>query len=276
MTVAAGIPLAPWTLVMLAVGTGLAGTAPGATPNPGQILKAAPADPVAAAPEHAAPAGSATSSSYDVGLVMGAQLSHDGLGPQLSFDALVQGIRDALAGRNPTPSEHTAALSFMHDGREALAARNRDAAKQFLEHNGKLPGIVTLPSGLQYKVLAAGDPAGRSPAPTDQVTVRYTTSLADGTEVERSDSYGRPASFRVNTVFKAWQEALAGMKPGAKWQLFVPPDLGYGKNTPPTIPPGSLLVYEFELLQVEPSATVPMKPRTVPGSASPSPGATSP
>ena len=257
---------------MLAAGAGFAGAAVGAAPNPGQILTAAPAAPVATATEHPAPAGSATSSSYDVGLVVGDQLTHDGRGPQLSLDALIQGIKDALGGRNATPAEHEAALSFMHDGREALAERNRTAAKEFLERNSKQPGIVTLPSGLQYKVLAGGNPGGRTPAPTDQVTVRYTTSLADGTEVDRSDSHGRPASFRVSSVFKAWQEALAGMTPGAKWQLFVPPDLGYGKNTPPPIPPGSLLIYDFELLQVEPSASVPMKPRTAPGGGSPPSG----
>lgn len=267
---------ARWTALMLIAGASLVGKVMGATPNPSQILTAAPATAVAATPDHPASAASATLSSYDVGLVMGDQLTHDGLGPQLSIDALVQGIRDALGGRNATPAEHDTALSFMHDGREALAERNRTAAKEFLEHNGKQPGIVTLPSGLQYKVLAEGSPSGRTPAPTDQVTVRYTTSLADGTEIDRSDSHGRPASFRVNTVFKAWQEALAGMKPGAKWQLFVPPDLGYGKNTPPPIPPGSLLIYEFELLQVEASAVVPMKPRTVPNSGAPAPGTTPP
>jgi FKBP-type peptidyl-prolyl cis-trans isomerase FklB len=117
---------------------------------------------------------------------------------------------------------------------------------------------MSMPSGLQYRVLNKGDSSAKSPGPTDQVTVRYKASLADGTVFDRSDTHDRPAMFRVNSVFKGWQEAFLAMKPGAKWQLFVPPELGYGANSPPGVPPGALLIYELELLQVEP--TPPMDP----------------
>jgi FKBP-type peptidyl-prolyl cis-trans isomerase len=146
----------------------------------------------------------------------------------------------------------------MHDARDALAEKNRAAGREFLERNGKQPGVMTMPSGLQYRVLNKGDSNAKSPAPTDQVTVRYTAALADGKVFDRSDAHDRPATFRVNGVLKGWQEAFLAMKPGAKWQLFVPPELGYGANPPPVVPPGALMVYELELLQVEPAA--PMDP----------------
>jgi len=189
--------------------------------------------------------------SYDVGLVLGGQLEHSGLGPVLSLDELIRGLKESLGGRVATAEEREAATLFMRSARDALAEHNRSIGHAFLEKNAKADGIVTMPSGLQYRVLAAGDPNGKSPTLTDQVTVRYRASLLDGTEYDRSETHDRPATFRVNSVFKGWQEAFLAMKPGAKWQLFVPPELGYGANSPPAVPPGSLLIYELELLRVE-------------------------
>lgn len=121
-----------------------------------------------------------------------------------------------------------------------------------------------MPSGLQYRVLHEGDPKAPLPGPQDQITARYRASLADGTEIDRSDEHAQPAVFRLNSVIKGWREALSAMRPGAKWQLFEPPELGYGANSPPPIPPGSLLVYELEVIQVEaikPVSPEMMKPR---------------
>ncbi|MEA3150695.1 MAG: FKBP-type peptidyl-prolyl cis-trans isomerase FklB, partial [Gammaproteobacteria bacterium] len=196
--------------------------------------------------------------SYDVGLLFGSQLDHSGLVPDLSLETLIRGLRDAVGGRSITAQEREVALRFMRDSRDALVEKNRGAGRQFLESNAKRPGVIAMPSGLQYRVLAPGNPSGKSPAPTDQVTVRYRASLADGTEIDASDLHDRPATFRVNSVFKGWQESLLAMKPGAKWQLFVPAELGYGNNSPPSVPPGALLVYELELLRVDPAA--PMDP----------------
>ncbi|MEP6883295.1 MAG: FKBP-type peptidyl-prolyl cis-trans isomerase [Gammaproteobacteria bacterium] len=192
--------------------------------------------------------------SYDVGLMLGSQLEHNGVASTLSLDAVIKGLKDAVGGRAITGEEREAALQFMRDARTVFAEKNRAAAHEFLEKNAKQPGIITTPSGLQYRVLTKGDPKSKSPAPTDRVTVRYRASLADGTEFDRSDIHGQPATFRVNSVFKGWQEALLTMKIGAKWQLFVPPELGYGANSPPAVPPGALLVYELELFQIEPAA----------------------
>lgn len=213
--------------------------------------------PAAATPNTSATQPSAISSeksSYDIGLMLGSQLEHNGVVPTLSLDAVIKGLKDAVGGRAITTEEREATLQYMREARTAIADKTRAAAHDFLARNAKQPGIVTTPSGLQYRVLDKGDPKGKSPAPTDRVTVRYRATLADGTEFDRSDTHNQPATFRVNSVFKGWQEALLAMKPGSKWQLFVPPELGYGANSPPAVPVGSLLIYELELFQIEPAA----------------------
>lgn len=212
------------------------------------------AAPVVATPPQTAPKGPPVApevGSYDVGLLLGGQLEHNGLTKSVSVDELIRGLKAGLGGYAMSAEERDAALKFMRDARDELADKNRALAKQFLERNGKQPGIETMPSGLQYRVIAAGDASAKSPLPTDQVTVRYRASLADGSEFDRSDTHDRAATFRVNSVFKGWQQAFLAMKPGAKWQLFVPPELGYGNNSPPMVPPGALLIYDLELLKVE-------------------------
>jgi FKBP-type peptidyl-prolyl cis-trans isomerase FklB len=210
----------------------------------------------AAPNEDSKPVPSADTASYEIGLLLGSQLRNNGVESTLSVDALQRGLKESLQGKTPTSEERDEAMRFMRAAHQTLLEKNQHAAKDFLAKNAKQPGVVSLPSGLQYRVLTAGDTAAKSPGPTDQVTVRYRASLSDGKEFDRSESHDRPASFRVNTTFKAWQEAFQAMKPGAKWQLFVPPELGYGSNTPPGVAPGSLLIYELELLKVEPAPPV--------------------
>jgi FKBP-type peptidyl-prolyl cis-trans isomerase FklB len=239
-------------------------TAPAAVAAAPPAAVAAPTTPAATAPKP--PPVAPEVGSYDVGLMLGSQLDHNGLlPPVLSLDAVIRGLKDAAGGRAVSAEERDTALRFMRDARDALAEKNRAAGREFLERNGKQPGVVTMPSGLQYRVLAKGDPDAKFPGPTDQVTVRYRASFADGTEYDRSDTHDRPATFRVNSVFKAWQEAFLAMKPGAKWQLFVPPELGYGNNSPPGVPPGALLVYELELLKVERAAQMDPGAKPTPG-----------
>jgi FKBP-type peptidyl-prolyl cis-trans isomerase FklB len=200
--------------------------------------------------------------SYQVGLLLGNQLQHAGASKEILIDDLVRGLKESLAGRELSAAEREAAQSYLKGTREVLANENRVIARNFLAANAKQPGIVQMPSGLQYRILQEGDAQGATPMPTDQVTVRYTASLIDGTVYDRSETHDKPATFRVNSVFKAWQEAFRMMKPGAKWQLFVPPDLGYGNNTPPMVPPGSAIIYELELLKIDPPAPMPKPDRT--------------
>lgn len=202
-----------------------------------------------AQPAMAAPANS----SYEIGLLLAGQLEHNGLSSTLTVDQLVRGLKDGLAGHVQTVQQRDATLHFVRTAHQSLADTNRAAAHEFLVRNAKESNIRSNPSGLQYRVLAEGDPSGASPSPTDTVTVRYRATLPDGHEFDRSDIHDRAATFRVNSMLKGWQEAVLAMKPGAKWQLFVPPELGYGSSTPPGVPPGSLLIYELELLRVDPS-----------------------
>ena len=227
--------------------------APGSATAPAAGAKAdakAPSKEGSAA--KAASANPKNSGSYSLGVSMGEQLHRAGMDAEsVSVERLAQGLRDALAGKakmGPTDQENIATL--VRGTRSKLGDVNHSAAKSFLAENGKKKDIVTTSSGLQYKVLAAG--SGDSPKSTDQVTVNYRGTLLDGTEFDSSYKRGQPASFPVNGVIPGWQEALVLMKPGAKWQIFVPPTLAYDLDSPPSIPPGSLLVFDVELLNVKP------------------------
>ncbi len=125
-------------------------------------------------------------------------------------------------------------------------------ANDFLEKNAKKDGVKTTESGLQYKIIKEGN--GVKPKATDKVKVYYKGTLVDGTEFD-STKEGNPAGFRVNGVIKGWTEALQMMPTGSKWQLFIPPGLAYGANPPrgSKIPPNSVLIFDIELLEVEPS-----------------------
>jgi FKBP-type peptidyl-prolyl cis-trans isomerase FklB len=139
-------------------------------------------------------------------------------------------------------------------GRErmARAQQNLKEGQAFLEENGKREEVVVLPSGLQYKIIEEG--VGASPGPADSVTVHYRGTLINGTEFDSSYRHGQPASFQVNGVIMGWYEALQLMKEGSKWELFIPPDLAYGREgAAPAIGPNSTLIFEVELLAVNQS-----------------------
>jgi FKBP-type peptidyl-prolyl cis-trans isomerase FklB len=117
--------------------------------------------------------------------------------------------------------------------------------------------VTTTPSGLQYKVIETGVPNSSPPRPTDLVTVKFRGTLMDGTEFDSSSKPGTASTLQANGVMKAWTQALASMKPGARWQLFVPPELGYGDATRVDVPGGSLLIYDLQLLSVTPAPVPP-------------------
>jgi FKBP-type peptidyl-prolyl cis-trans isomerase FklB len=209
----------------------------------------APAAGVAAADE---------ASSYSIGLVFGSQLHSSGLDSALSFDAVTRGFKDGMGGKALSDEDKQRAMQLMRTGRETVAARNRAAAREFLAKNTTVQGIITTASGLQYQVFEAGNAKAASPTLTDHVTVHYRGRLLDGTEFDNSDNHAQAATFGLNGVIKGWREALLLMKPGAKWRLFVPPELGYDMGSPPPIPPGSLLIFDVELVKVEPPAPLSM------------------
>jgi FKBP-type peptidyl-prolyl cis-trans isomerase len=127
---------------------------------------------------------------------------------------------------------------------------NKKEGLEFLTANKEKEGIVTLPSGLQYKVLTEG--TGPKPAATDTVVCNYRGTLINGTEFDSSYKNGQPLSIQVNGVIKGWTEALQLMPVGSKWQLFIPSGLGYGdRGSGPNIGPGATLIFEVELLSIQ-------------------------
>jgi FKBP-type peptidyl-prolyl cis-trans isomerase len=213
--------------------------------------KAVPASKSAAA---ASPAETKAQDSYSLGVSFGTQLHGMGVGSgSLSYERLMQGVRDALSGKATAgPEDAQRVQTLIQGAREDEATANKAAAAKFLAANGKLPGVVTTPSGLEYKIVRQG--SGTPPKPTDDVTVNYRGTLLDGTEFDSSYKRHEPASFTVGQVIKGWQEALVLMKPGSKFELYIPPALAYGDTPPQPMPPGALLKFEVELLSVKPAA----------------------
>lgn len=135
----------------------------------------------------------------------------------------------------------------------ALAKKNAEEAKTFLAENAKKPGVMTLPSGVQYQVLKSGPATGVSPLGSDTVQVNYQGALLNGKifDTTYQDSGAIPQAFQVDGLIPAWTEALQQMKPGDEWTLWVPPELGYGEaGAGADIPPNSLLVFKINLVRV--------------------------
>jgi FKBP-type peptidyl-prolyl cis-trans isomerase FklB len=242
-------------LAMVAVATiGVAQTPPPASNPP--PATAPGADP--------APAATPDQISRTFGLIFGAQMHSAGITNEVVPEALVRGIKEGLQGQQPTQADQQQIQAFMRSLSDAAAARNETAAKDFLARNGHDKGVVTTASGLQYKIIAPGDKKAPAISPADTVTVDYRGKLIDGTEFDSSYSRGVPATFPVNGVIKGWQEALAMMKPGAKWQLFVPPELAYGPRAQAKIPANSLLIFEVNVLSAESGSGPKAPPGTPP------------
>jgi FKBP-type peptidyl-prolyl cis-trans isomerase FklB len=195
--------------------------------------------------------------SYMIGHQIGSNLKRDGI--EIDQGLLNNGLKDALAGtKSPiTPEEQQKLMQDLQKGlrekaeakRKADAEKNVAEGKKFLEENKKKPGVVTTASGLQYKILTEGK--GESPKATDTVKTHYKGTLLDGTEFDSSIKRGQPATFPVNGVIKGWTEALQMMKPGAKWQLWIPAELGYGdRGAGDQIGPNAMLTFEVELLEI--------------------------
>jgi len=218
----------------------------------------APAPPNAPAPALKTPL---EKRSYALGLNIGGQMRKESV--ELDPALLLQGLKDAMAGNQPlmTDDEVRAALVDLQNEmrtrqaqiQKELGAKNKQAGEAFLAENKKKEGVVTLASGLQYKILKAGE--GKKPTAEDTVVCQYRGTLLDGKEFDSSYKRNQPATFQVNRVIKGWTEALQLMPAGSKWQLFIPPDLAYGERSPsPDIPPDSTLVFEVELVSIQPKS----------------------
>ena len=215
-----------------------------------------------AAEGDAKPAATPDAISYSAGVTVGEGLHRAGVTNEINIEAFGRGLKDALGGKASTAEDKDRLTQFMVDLRTSVGNRNHEAAKDFLAKNGKEKGVVTTASGLQYTIVEPGDAKATSPQPTDQVTVQYRGTLLDGTEFDSSYSRGQAATFPVNGVIKGWQEALGLMKPGAKWKVFIPPDLAYDLNSRPPIPPGSALLFEMELISIKAAAPADTGPKS--------------
>lgn len=205
--------------------------------------------------------------SYAIGMNLGGGLHRQNV--DVDSAALVQGMKDALAGGKTllTEDEARAALmqlqKDMQEKQQAKAAAEGDANKKegdaFLAANKTKEGVVTLPSGLQYKILTPG--SGPKPTASDSVVCNYKGTLINGTEFDSSYKRGEPATFPVTGVIKGWTEALQLMPVGSKWQLFIPADLAYGPRGTPGGPigPNATLTFEVELISIKEKPPAPDK-----------------
>jgi FKBP-type peptidyl-prolyl cis-trans isomerase len=198
--------------------------------------------------------------SYGLGATMAANFKRQGV--KVDPDVVARGLRDALAGKALLMSEQeiVAAMNALKvEVKQSQAVTSKAAAdarrktgEEFLAENAKKDGVVTLSSGLQYKVLKAGD--GKAPTDADTVTCNYRGTLLDGTEFDSSERRGKAATFTLTKVIAGLKEAFKLMPEGSRWQVFVPPQLAYGaRGAGPTIAPNSTLVFDVELLAVNTS-----------------------
>ncbi len=216
--------------------------------------------------------------SYSIGYEFGVKVKAGSV--EVDKDLLFSGIQDALEGKKPalSPDELRETLlnvrkkiMVLQDQRfRELSAQSLKDGQEFLVANKAKKGVVTLPSGLQYKVLTDGK--GRSPKPNESVTVRYRGTLVDGTEFDSTHRRDEPTTLNVSGVIPGWTEALQRMKAGSKWQVFVPSGLAYGERRFGVIPPNSTLIFELELVSIGKgkASTAPPPAAAVPPAEQPS------
>jgi FKBP-type peptidyl-prolyl cis-trans isomerase len=231
-----------------------------------------PADAAApAAPAQADPA-QMDKVSYFIGTQIGANIKNDGI--EIVPDALVQGLKDALADKKDGKYSEAELMAAMQAFQTTMRAKqmeeaakqqaemeksmaelskagpkNKEDGEKFLAENGKRQGVTTTASGLQYEVLKKAD--GPKPKATDQVTVHYKGTLINGDEFDSSEKHGQPATFPLNGVIPGWTEGVQLMSVGSKFKFTIPAKLAYGEQVrPPKIGPNSTLVFEVELLNI--------------------------
>jgi FKBP-type peptidyl-prolyl cis-trans isomerase FklB len=185
--------------------------------------------------------------SYIIGTDIGGNLKRQSV--DVDPNILARGIQDSLSGAKPLLSKEEIQETMVVFQKE-MAEKQKQRGEAFLTENKKKEGVKTLPSGLQYKVIKAG--TGKKPKLNDTVTVNYRGTLMDGTEFDSSYRRGQPATFPVSGVIPGWTEAMQLMAEGAKWQLFIPPNLAYGeRGMGGLIGPNAALIFEVELISVQ-------------------------
>lgn len=202
--------------------------------------------------------------SYSIGLDIGRNFKSQAI--DIDPDMLIRGVKDALSGSKPLMTDEEILDTMTNFKKEMmakqsarikeLADKNKMEGEAFLAENKKREDVVTLPSGLQYKIIKEG--SGERPKASDTVTVNYRGKLIDGTEFDSSYKRGQPATFKVGGVIPGWTEALQLMKAGSQWQLFIPPSLAYGeRGTGRDITPNATLIFDVELISIQENSKTP-------------------
>jgi FKBP-type peptidyl-prolyl cis-trans isomerase FklB len=244
-----------FALILAAASLGAAAHGQSAPPAPAKDAPAAPAQDTSPLKTTAEKNG------YALGMQIGTGIRKQGL--EVDAASFTKGFTDAFAGGKTLLTEdevrsilHAAQEEYQKEQSAILAAKAEATKKEgdaFLAANKAKDGVVTLPSGLEYKVLKTGD--GKKPAPADTVVCNYRGTFLDGTEFDSSDKNGGPATFAVNGVIKGWTEALQLMPVGSKWELYVPAELAYGESgAGNVIPPNATLIFDVELLSIKDKA----------------------
>ena len=189
--------------------------------------------------------------SYALGLSMGHNFLGSGI-KSLNVEDFAKGVEAVYKQEKPEISFDEAKKiinEFFSNLQDEIAETNKQAGKEFLAENAERSGVVVLPSGLQYEVLAEGK--GRKPKATDKVQCHYHGTLIDGQVFDSSIQRGTPAVFGVNQVIPGWVEALQLMPEGSRWKLYIPSDLAYGEQgAGGSIPANATLIFEVELIKI--------------------------
>ncbi|HEX5001883.1 MAG TPA: FKBP-type peptidyl-prolyl cis-trans isomerase [Bacteroidia bacterium] len=192
------------------------------------------------------------SASYGIGTSIGRNMKKDGL-DSVNVDLVAKGLRDILENKTEMLNAEqcqTAIQTYFQGIQDKKSSANVEAGKKFLEENAKKPGVVTLPSGLQYQIITEG--TGPKPGLEDKVTTNYHGTLINGKVFDSSVERGQPVSFAVNGVIPGWTEALQLMPVGSKWKLFIPSNLAYGeRGAGGDIGPNETLIFEVELISID-------------------------
>lgn len=276
-----------WVLALLIAGTALAVGQAGSTKK--QVPTKSPAATASSSPQaSASPQVPAANSplktekdkvSYAIGMNIGENFKRQGI--EIDDAMFLQGLKDVAAGGKTLLTDEearTVLTQYQGELRARMEQKQKEAAETnkkegaaFLDANKAKPGVVTLPSGLQYKILKEG--TGPKPTATDTVVCNYRGTLIDGKEFDSSYKRGQPATFPVSGVIKGWTEALQLMPVGSKWELFIPSDLAYAERGAGggEIGPNSTLIFEVELLSIQgkPEDKKPAAPSPKPGDKKP-------
>jgi len=213
--------------------------------------------------------------SYAIGMNIGKNLKRDSV--EIDAAMLYRALKDALAGNKLLLTDEEAKAALMALQTEvrakeeakvkAAGVENKKTGETFLAANKTKEGVVTLPSGLQYKIIKEG--TGPKPTAEDTVLCHYRGTLVDNTEFDSSYKRGEPLKIPVGGVIKGWTEAIQLMPVGSKWQLYIPSDLAYGERGAPGSPigPNSALIFDVELISIEPKAAPKEQPKEAPKDA---------